>query len=174
MILGIALLAGAALLVLLWVIRAGGKPTRVTGLPEGEIVYSGISGHGVKLLHAHRFHLSGKPDYVVKRGTEFLSVEVKSGATPRELYDSDRMQVVAQALLVEEEFGQRPKVGYVRYADKTFKVKISPKSVEKVEKAIAVMREARATATIPDAYPAWYLCPTCKRTSCPKRVKKGK
>jgi len=168
---GPLLLALAAVCLVLWLVFRFGTPRRVAGLPPGEVVYAG-NERQAKLLHAPQYNLLGKPDYVVRQGKEFIPVELKSGTAPKKLYESDRMQVIAQALLVEAEFGTRPAFAFVQYPGRTYKVNVRPQGVARLEEALRVMREARETGTEPDVPPSWFFCPTCPRTECPKRVRR--
>jgi CRISPR-associated exonuclease Cas4 len=136
------------------------------------VVYAG-NARQVRLLTAPEHGLSGRPDYVIKQGEDLIPVELKSGAAPKKSYDSDRMQVIAQALLVEAEFGTRPAFGLVQYPGKTFRVSVRPQSVTRLLDAVRLMREARATGLMPDVPPSWFYCPTCTRTTCPKRAKQS-
>jgi CRISPR-associated protein Cas4 len=167
---GSVLLALATVCLVLWLVFGRGVTRRVVGLPPGEVVYTGHEKQA-KLLRAPQYNLSGKPDYVVRQGKEFTPVDLKSGAAPKKLYESDRMQVIAQALLVEAEFGTRPAYALVQYPGRTYKVSVRPQSVARLEEALEVMRLARETGTAPDVPPSWFYCPTCPRTGCPKRVK---
>ncbi len=169
---GYVFLVLAAACVLLWLLFGRGFGRRPAGMPDGEVVYCGHREPGSRLLHAPNHHLAGKPDYIVKQGDEFTPVEVKSGPRPKKLYRSDRMQLTAQALLVEAEFGKRPARGYVLYPDRAFDVAIRPKDIDRLTEALQIMRKARETKRIPDAYPSWFLCPTCPNVRCPKRVKR--
>jgi CRISPR-associated exonuclease Cas4 len=166
---GQVLLLLAALCLFVWVILRALVRRRVKGLPPGEVVYAG-NERQAKLLTAPRYNLVGKPDYIVKQGNEFVPVELKSGAAPKKLYESDRMQVIAQALLVESEFGRLPRFAYVRYPGRMYRVSVTPRSITRIDRALLVMQLARETDTMPDVPPSWFLCPTCPRTRCPKRV----
>jgi CRISPR-associated protein Cas4 len=167
---GSVLLALAAVCLVLWLVFGRGVTRRVAGLPPGEVVYAGNEKQA-KLLRAPQYNLLGKPDYVVRQGKEFVPVELKSGTAPKKLHDSDRMQVIAQALLVEAEFGTRPAFAFVQYPGRTYKVNVRPRSIARLEEALLVMREARETGTAPDVPPSWFYCPACPRTQCPKRVR---
>ncbi len=167
---GSALLTLAGLCLVLWLVFRLVIPRRVAGLPPGEVVYTGHERQA-KLLRAPQYNLSGKPDYVVRQGKEFTPVDLKSGAAPKKLHESDRMQVIAQALLVEAEFGTRPAYALVQYPGRTYKVNVRPQSIARLEEALLVMREARETGTAPDVPPSWFFCPTCPRTECPKRIR---
>jgi CRISPR-associated protein Cas4 len=166
-------LFGIAWLCLLWwlILRFSARK-QTKGLPLGEVVYRGINERNARILRAPKYSLSGIPDYVIKQHGEFIPIEIKSSTAPKKLYDSDRMQVVAQALLVEAEFGKRPTRAIVQYPNRTYIVKIESKYVSKLEEAIQIMKKSTATGQIPDLYPSWYLCPTCPMTSCPKRTNK--
>jgi len=167
---GSVLLALAVVCFVLWLIFWFRFPRRVAGLPPGEVVYAG-NERAAKLLRAPRYGLVGKPDYVVRQNREHVPVELKSGTPPKKLHDSDRMQVVAHALLVEAEFGARPTFALVQYLGRTYRVQVRPQSVARLEEALWVMREARETGTAPDVSPSWFFCPSCPRTECPRRVK---
>jgi CRISPR/Cas system-associated exonuclease Cas4 (RecB family) len=167
---GQVLLALAVVCFVLWLVFGYGTPRRVAGLPPGEVVYAG-NERQARLLRAPQYNLLGKPDYVVKQGKEFIPVELKSGIAPRKLHESDRMQVIAQSLLVEAEFGRRPAYAFVQYPGRTYKVNVRPKSVARLEGALLVMREARESGTAPDVPPSWFFCPSCPRTECPKRAR---
>jgi CRISPR-associated protein Cas4 len=168
---GLVFIGAAFICFLLWLFLKFSAGSKSKKLLQGEIVYYGINNRNARILQAPQLHLSGVPDYIIKQDNEFIPVEIKSSLTPKKLYDSDRMQVVAQALLVEAEFGKRPTHGFVQYPNRTFVVKIEPKYVDKLEKALSIMRKAKEIGQIPNLYPAWYLCPTCQRTNCPKRTK---
>jgi CRISPR/Cas system-associated exonuclease Cas4 (RecB family) len=167
---GSILLTLAGLCLVLWFVFRLVIPRRVAGLPPGEVVYTGNEKQA-KLLRAPQYNLLGKPDYVVRQGKEFIPGELKSGTAPKKLHDSDRMQVIAQALLVEAEFGTRPAFAFVQYPGRTYKVNVRPQSIARLEEALLVMCEARETGTAPDVPPSWFYCPTCPRTACPKRVR---
>ena len=167
----LVLFGAAFICLLLWLFIKSSARNKSKRLLKGEVVYSGIDNRNARILQAPRFHLSGIPDYIIKQNNEYIPVEIKSSSTPKKLYDSDRMQVVAQALLVEAEYGKRPTRGFVQYPNRTFTVKIQPKYINKLEQALCIMRKAKETGFIPNLYPSWYYCPTCLRTNCPKRTK---
>lgn len=165
-------LLGAALIsFLLWLFIKTSDRKKSEKLLQGEVIYKGINNRDARILKAPRFHLSGIPDYIIKQNNEYLPVEIKSSETPKKLYDSARMQVVAQALLVEAEYGKLPTCGFVQYPNRTFVVKITPKYINKLEQALSIMIKAKETGFIPNLYPSWYYCPTCLKTNCPKRRK---
>lgn len=95
------------------------------GLPHGKVIYTDMRGWGAvdKPLFSAVYRLTGKPDYLVKKGRKVVPVEVKSANAP---HDGPReghiLQLAAYCLLVEETYGHRPAYGIIKYADKTFSV----------------------------------------------------
>ena len=69
--------------------------------------------------------LTGKPDYVVKKGNQLIPVEVKSSQVGSSPYDSHIYQLAAYCYLVEQETGTRPKYGILHYPAHTFRVDYS-------------------------------------------------
>ena len=85
------------------------------GVPTGQIEFSDKLRAESYFSETHM--LSGKPDYVLKKGDEYLPVEVKTGRVPRGPLFSHILQVVAYCVLIEETFGKPPPHGILEYAD---------------------------------------------------------
>ena len=163
------LLAAAAVCLAVWLVLRSSRPKLPAGFPEGEVVYRSHGRTRSRTLYAERYGLCGRPDYIVRRNDEYLPVEVKSGVKSRRLYPSDRMQLVAEALLVEGEYGKRPKRGYVVYHDGLREVTIRPKDIDKLSRTVRLMQAAKRIGDLPDVPASWYYCPTCPKTRCPMR-----
>ena len=118
------LLLPVLLLILGLVVLLLGQRTRAAaGLPEGEIVYDDSGAEeAVRPLFSARYGLTGKPDYLLRRGGAIIPVEIKSGRGPAVPYESHVFQLIAYCLLVEEEYGAPPPYGVIRYADRAFEV----------------------------------------------------
>lgn len=95
-----------------------------TGLPWARVVQSDTSADRTleRPLFSRRYGLTGKPDYLITHGKALIPVEVKPGRRAATPYHSDLMQLAAYCLLVEEQFGQAPPYGLLRYADATFRL----------------------------------------------------
>ncbi|MBN2044657.1 MAG: CRISPR-associated protein Cas4 [Anaerolineales bacterium] len=119
-----------------------GRARRDSGLPGGEVIYEDMSGweKTEKPLYDPITQLTGRPDYLVRRGNLVLPVEVKSGRTPESPYDSHIFQLAAYCLLVEREYGERPNHGIIRYERRTFSV---PYTDELEEALIDLLTEIR-------------------------------
>jgi CRISPR-associated exonuclease Cas4 len=108
---------------LLWIMGRGWRAD--TGLPGGEIIYADSRTWFGRpdTLFAPRFHLAGRPDYLVEEadGT-IVPVELKSGLAPRTPHEGHVMQLAAYCLLVEVAYGVRPRYGILQYRDKAFAI----------------------------------------------------
>ena len=166
---GYALLALAAATFLVWLAFWRRPPKRPAGLPEGKVVYCGIDVGEAPVLEAPDYGLRGMPDYIVRQDDVYIPVEVKSARDPKRLYYSVRMQVVAQALLVEARYGRLPTRGLALYPNRSFAVEIRRKDIDRLVSALEVMRDAKLTGSMTAVPQSWALCPTCPSTNCPKR-----
>jgi CRISPR-associated exonuclease Cas4 len=132
------------LLIALLVWWLSGRINRATGLPTGTVAYTDTGGWGrvEKPLFSKTFHLTGKPDYLVRAADDLIPVEVKSGRAPAGgPYESHLYQLAAYCLLVTETYGRRPRYGLIRYADKTLAVDYTPALESDL---IALLRDIRA------------------------------
>lgn len=140
------------------------------GLVQGELAYSDLDRPG-ETLRSEKYELSGRPDYIVRRGEEYLPVEVKTGRTPDAPHDSHLMQLGTYCLLVEEVYGRRPSRGYLQYPDRTFEVAFTPEFRDKVLETTLRMRLAQMTGVIHRNHERVGKCRGCSRRAlCPERL----
>lgn len=85
------------------------------GVPSGEIEYS--DKIRAPSYFSEKYMLSGKPDYVIRKGEDYIPVEVKTGRVPKGPFFSHIVQVVAYCILVEETYGKMPPHGILEYSD---------------------------------------------------------
>lgn len=118
----LSLLAGLVLL------RAARRAQSQAGLPAGEVVYSdtGDWAQCERPLFSRQYHLTGRPDYIVRSRRDLTPVEVKSTRGLAQPHDSHVLQLIAYCLLVEEHEGRRPAYGLLRYPDRTFRIPYTP------------------------------------------------
>ena len=116
---GLILLALAVVMFMI-----SGRTRRSAGLPGGRVIYTdmGTWEEVEKPLYDPVTQITGRPDYLVRQGKEVIPVEVKSGRTPENPYDSHIFQLAAYCLLVEREFGVRPSHGIIHYSKRTFEI----------------------------------------------------
>lgn len=88
------------------------------GLPEGRLIYSDHSQWKTVTtpLFDRALGLTGKPDYIVKNGRQFIPVEIKSDNGKSSIPDSHIFQLAAYCYLIDNEFHQRPTYGIIHYA----------------------------------------------------------
>lgn len=145
--------------ILLWFLSQ--RAQQATGLPTGRVVYSdtGAWGRVEKPIFSPRLQLTGKPDYLVREGSAFIPVEVKSGRAPDTgAYASHIFQLAAYCVLVEEAYGRRPTHGLIKYADKVLGVDFS----EALEaELLALLDDIRADAEAGDVSRSHNLTTRC-------------
>ena len=78
------------------------------------------TGRNERLLISHRYRLTGRPDYLLEEHGERFPMERKSRTlTDRGPYDSERLQLAAYCLLLEEDTGQPVRRGRLEYRNRT-------------------------------------------------------
>lgn len=141
------------------------------GVPSGKIEYS--DKIRAPSYFSENYMLSGKPDYVLRKGDDHIPVEIKTGRVPRGPLFSHILQVVAYCLLMEDEHGSQPPYGIVEYADQIqHKIDYDEKGKDLVLSKLDEMRE------ILDGYKNPYRnhnrkgkCRNCSRKeACPLRL----
>jgi CRISPR-associated exonuclease Cas4 len=117
-------LAALFLVLALYFFRQSSKRRKTAGLPGGRVIYTDTSQWGPveDALYDPVAGLTGKPDYLVRKGKQIIPVEVKSGRVPDAPYDSHIFQVAAYCYLVEKEYGRRPPYGIIHYGSQSFAV----------------------------------------------------
>lgn len=115
-------------------------------------------------LESETWGLKGKVDYVRYRDGGVVAFEHKRGRScGDDAWESDRLQVIAYAALLEEHLGKPLKEGRVRYHanNKTVRVPIAEDSFAKLREAISRARELAATVQRPPVAENEKLCAKC-------------
>ncbi len=147
--------------------------TKKTGIPDGRIIYSdpGMWKKVLKPLYEASIGLTGRPDYLIKKGDRIIPAEVKSSWAPHSPYDSHILQLAAYCVLVNSTYGQRPPYGLLRYKNRTFKVKFTSDLEEKVLEIIDVIRKQKGKEDIPRSHNHPNRCARCGyRNSCDQHL----
>lgn len=113
--------------------------------------------------------LSGKVDCLRRRDGSYLPYEHKRGQPARPergqaaAWPSDRLQLIAYAVLLEEAFGQAISEGRVRYhaANVTVRVPIDDAARAELHQAIALARQLRDSVERPPIADNERLCARC-------------
>lgn len=72
-----------------------------------------------KMMKSMKYHLRGRPDYILNIDGDKVPVEVKSGRVPEGPFFSHVIQIAAYCFLIEEDMGETPPYGLVRYGSET-------------------------------------------------------
>lgn len=155
-----AILLLALALLLLWL---AGRQRRGLGLPSGRVLYRDMgAGDTVRRpLYAADLDLAGKPDYLLRTERGLVPVEVKSGRTPGQPYESHVYQLAAYCALVERHYGQRPVAGLVRYPERSFEVAYTPELENQLLTLLEEMRADMAAAEVDRSHQQAGRCRAC-------------
>ena len=148
-------------LLLIWL---GRRIRRRAGLPDGRVVYVDTSGWDRmrRPLFSERLRLSGKPDYLVRKGHCYVPVEVKSGSLPPGgSYHSHRLQLAAYCLLVDEHFGARPTHGLIKYDDGVYTLEYSQDLEQELFDTLSCMRADMVASEVARSHRAVARCRGC-------------
>jgi CRISPR-associated exonuclease Cas4 len=164
------LVALAFLLRAMWKEDEAKRFVEKSGFVKGELAYSDLD-RPAETLRSEKYELSGRPDYIVRRGDEYIPVELKTGRTPDEPHDSHVMQLGVYCLLVEENYGRRPTHGVLQYTDRSFEVPFTPEFRDKVLETTLRMRLSEMTGVIHRNHERVGKCRGCSRRAiCPERL----
>ena len=148
-------------LLFIWL---GRRIHRNSGLPDGRVVYADTAGWDRvrNPLFSERLHLSGKPDYLVRKGPFYVPVEVKSGAMPAGgAYTSHQLQLAAYCLLAEENCGARPTHGLIKYDDGVHTMEYSLELERALIATLGSMRADVAASDVARSHRAVGRCRGC-------------
>jgi CRISPR-associated exonuclease Cas4 len=144
-----------------------------TGLPHGHVIYAdtGAWNRCEKPLFSRRYLLTGKPDYLVDDSGTRIPVEVKSTACPPSPYRSHVLQLAAYCLLVEEEVGQPPPYGIIKYQDQACTVEYTAPLRTELLSLLAEMRQDLAADDVSPSHANPNRCRSCGyQEECSERL----
>ena len=143
------ILLGGGLLLL----RRARRLHEQTGLPQGRVIYAdtGAWSRCEQPLFSRRYLLTGRPDYLVDDRRAKIPVEVKSTPSPPSPYRSHVLQLAAYCLLVEEEYGQSPPYGIIKYHDQAYAIEYTAQLRDQL---LSVLAEMRQHLDADDVYPS--------------------
>jgi CRISPR-associated exonuclease Cas4 len=166
----LALALVVAAVVLLWVSH-GQRAS--TGLPKGQVVYAdtGAWKRNERPLFSARYRLTGKPDYLVRERGRMVPVDVKPGRSATTPYEGDLLQLAAYCLLVEEQYGQRPAFGYLKYSQALFRIDYDDRLREALQAALQQMRLQWQARDVAPSHDEPKRCLYCgHREACSRRL----
>jgi len=170
------LLLACALILLavgVFLLRQSRRLHQQTGLSQGRVIYTdtGAWNRCEKPLFSPRYLLTGRPDYLVDDGGARIPVEVKSTVCPPTPYRSHVLQLAAYCLLVEEEYGQPPPYGIIKYQDQTCAIEYTAPLRSELLSILAEMRQHLAADDVPPSHANPNRCRSCGyREECEERL----
>lgn len=164
------LIALGFLLRAIWKEDEAKQVAQASGLAPGELAYSDLD-RPAETLRSPRYELTGRPDYIVKRGDHHVPVEVKTGRTPSTPHESHLMQLGVYCILVEEQYGKRPPSGVLQYPERSFDVPFTNEFRDTVLQTALRMRLAEMTGEVHRTHNQPGKCRGCsRRDACPERL----
>jgi CRISPR-associated exonuclease Cas4 len=139
---------------------AGWRLRQASGVPAGRITYSDTDAPAQPLL-SRRYGLVGKPDYIVIQRGVAIPVEVKPNRSADHPYDSDRLQVAAYCLLLEDANAKAPPFGVLRYRDRTFQIDYTPDLRAYLLELLDEMRSCLGAADVERSHSSRERCSGC-------------
>jgi CRISPR-associated exonuclease Cas4 len=118
--------------------RSVQKKKKFYGVPDGLILYSDLNVPAAPLF-SKRFHLSGKPDYIVRKENQYIPVEVKTGKGPHP-HQSQVLQLAAYCQILEDTSGEFVPEGILVYNNVPYTIRFDPKLRFELETVIKTMR----------------------------------
>lgn len=92
--------------------------------------------------------LQGRPDAVIKSGSNVTPVEIKSRKYRGQVYANEALQIAAAGLLIESRYGRYPSYGLIIYADNTrVPIRLGPRAKRLAE--VAVKRRIEGSYRVP-------------------------
>lgn len=134
-----------------------------SGLPRGRVIYTDTGGwqRTERPLFSREFSLTGRPDYLVRDGSDLVPVELKSGRAPVQPYPAHVLQLAAYCLLVEECYDRSVPYGIIKYADRAFEVDYTAELEGELLATLDDMRVDLAAGDAPRSHDDPYRCGAC-------------
>ncbi len=136
---------------------------KASGLPGCKVIYAdtGAWGPVEKVLYDSKLDLSGRPDYLVRRGKEIIPVEVKAAHVYQSPYDSHIYQLAAYCYLVHSNYNVRPRYGILHYDNQTYRIEYSQELERSLIALIGEMRTKEHLRKINRSHQSVQRCQRC-------------
>ena len=160
-------------LVLLWV---AARRRKAAGLPAGRIIYADTASWGPveEPLYDSALGLTGRPDYIVQQGEQWIPVEVKSSRVTQAPYDAHIYQLAAYCLLVQRAYGQRPPYGILHYPNRTFAIDYTPELESTLLDLLEEMRAQEHRKDVSRSHEIAARCTGCGfRSICDQKLNRS-
>jgi CRISPR-associated exonuclease Cas4 len=138
---------------------------RQYNIQEGKIVYADLNTPAEPLF-SKRYHITGKPDYVVQKNHHLIPVEIKTGCY-NEPQKNHIFQLAAYCHLLEENHGDFVPYGLLVYGDgsKVFRIPFGPTTRFQLESTIKSMWHIMRTGEISRNHDEISRCKNCSMST---------
>lgn len=155
--------AALLLALALFLIYVSRRQRKQLGVPQGTLLYEDMDSDGRlrKPLFDPVLNLVGRPDYLIREDGSLVPVEVKSGRSPKQPYESHIYQLAAYCILVARNYGQRPNHGLIRYPQRSFKVNFTEELERRVLSLLEEIRIKREKQDVPRSHQQPARCRAC-------------
>ncbi|HEX6535130.1 MAG TPA: Dna2/Cas4 domain-containing protein [Gemmatimonadaceae bacterium] len=114
-----------------------------------------------RVMRSARHGVSGKPDYLVEERGRVVPVELKPARRAEKPWLRDVVQLAAYCLLLEEIEPRFAGYGYLRYADRTFRIDFTDTLREELLRTLAALRADLAAADVEPNHADPRRCARC-------------
>ncbi len=167
-------------IVILW---QSSKLLKKGGLPGGKLIYADthLWKSVITPLFDQELGLTGKPDYMIKKGKQVIPVEIKSGSGNSLPSESHLFQLTAYCYLIQKEFHQKPAYGIIHYTpvgekqpnhdNQTYAINYTKQLESNLLTIIKQMRAFENRNFIPRSHHSPTRCKRCGyRAKCDQRL----
>jgi CRISPR-associated exonuclease Cas4 len=124
---------------------------RRSGLRGRVIASDSVVSRPSRVLRSARYGIAGKPDYLVQEHGHVVPVELKPSRESNSPWLRDVVQLAAYCLLLEETEPRFGGYGYLRYANRTFRIDFTDRVRQELLRTIDGMRaDLAATDVLPN------------------------
>ena len=156
-------LAAAFIIVAIILFIIAARQRRKIGIPSGRVIFTDTNKWGKveTPLYDPELRLTGKPDYLVRKGNLVIPIEVKSGQAHQQPAEWHIYQLAAYCLLVEYKYGIRPTHGMINYPNRTFAVDFTKDLEETTKDIIHTMQERTSQIQVDRSHQEQRRCHHC-------------
>lgn len=140
-------------------------------LEDGEIKYVDDLEKESKLLESEKHKLRGRPDLILKKNGKPVPVEVKTGRVPKGPFFSHILQIAAYCSLVEDDMGETPPYGLIRYGETEFEIEYDSDLKDLLLEKLDKMRKQLENQDVHRNHKREGKCRNCSRREiCPESL----
>ena len=134
---------------------------RRSGLRGRVVASDSVVSRPSRVLRSARHGIAGKPDYLVEENGRIAPVELKPSRESDSPWLRDVVQLAAYCLLLEETEPRFAGYGYLRYANRTFRIDFTERVRRELLRTMADMRADLMAADVPPNHHDPRRCARC-------------